>query len=118
MTEAGELTGKMVLVGLVFYDENGSVLKQEQRHGRISAVGPNGIALALTSGDRFVLPPDASLLQPAPRGSFREQSSGEVVEGPDFIASWFLIRNVVDGAETWTWRPAPRISFPPDAPHA
>ena len=116
MTGAEKLTGKMVLVGLVFYDENGSVLKQEQRHGRISDVGQSGIALALTSGDRFVLPPDASLLQPAPQGSFREQSSGEVVEAPDFIANWFLIRNVVDGSESWTWRPAPRIFFPPDEP--
>lgn len=110
MDEGDGLEGKVVLVGLLFFDEEGKVLKQQQRHGRIASVGEGGVTLTLSSGESFVLPPDVSTLQKAPPGSFRDASSGELVDNPDFIANWHLFRRPGE-PEEWTWRPGPRIAF-------
>lgn len=111
MTEGDDLTGKVVLVGLLFYDEKGKVLNQQQRHGRIANIDERGVTLMLGSGETFVLPPDLSALQKAPPGSFREYSSGESIENPDFIANWYLFRKA-GVSESWVWRPGPKITFP------
>jgi hypothetical protein len=117
VTERTDLVGKTVLVGLVFFDEKGGFLKQEQRHGQITSVGPQALALQLSSGEPLVLPPDTEVLQVAPVGSFRENSSGDSVENPDFIANWILTRQTAN-PETWNWRPGPKIAFPEAAPDA
>lgn len=109
MAEGEVLTGKVVLVGLLFCDEKGKVLNQQQRHGRIASIRQRGVVLTQSSGEEFVFPPDLSVLQEAPPGSFREASSGESIESPDFIANWYLFRKPGE-SESWVWRPGPYSS--------
>lgn len=111
MAEGENLTGKLVLVGLLFLDEEGKVLKQQQRHGRIASIDEKGVTLTLGSGESFLLPPDLSALQEAPRASFKNSSSGEIVANPDFITNWHLVRKPGE-PEEWAWRPGPRVTFP------
>ena len=51
---------------------------------------------AFSSRDRaryWNLPPDPSLIQPAPPGEYRMRSTGEVITNPDFITTWMSVKN-------------------------
>ena len=82
------LIEKMFLVGITDYDSGGSAVSQTQFCGRVEAVYQNGILLRLPDGSAYMLPPDLSSTKPAPPGSYRLRSTGEVVENPDYLSVW------------------------------
>jgi len=84
---AGQLIGKRVLIGLT-YVENGQDDRHEQKHGAVEDVSDEGVAIRLSDGDIYWLPPDLRPWQPAHPGEYRLRSTGEVVVDPDFIANW------------------------------
>ena len=89
---AAELVGSLVLVGITYEDPAGP--RQEQFYGVVEAADPErGITLLLSGsrdGDRYYLPPDLRAFEPAPPGSYRLRSTGEVVLDPDFTSSWTI----------------------------
>jgi hypothetical protein len=84
---AGQLIGKRVLIGLT-YVENGQDDRYEQKHGVVEDVSDEGVAIRLSDGGTYWLPPDLRPWQAAPPGEYRLRSTGEVVVDPDFMANW------------------------------
>ena len=88
---ARELVGSQVIVGMTYNDPDGP--RQEQFYGSVIAADPTGITLLLDgrrAGETHYLPPDPGAFQPAPPGSYRLRSTGEVVEDPDYLCAWTI----------------------------
>ena len=86
------LIGKTLLVGLTWVDPAGDRL--EQMHGEVVSVDARrGIELRLAggrAGDAFRLPPDLRGIVAATSASYRLRGTGEVVDNPDFTATWVI----------------------------
>ena len=87
--KAATLVGKYALVGVTYVDADGSVRKQIQIHGRITAVAETAVTMLLNGSEEvFTLPPILAAFEPAQPGEFRLRSTGEVVVNPDLLASF------------------------------
>jgi hypothetical protein len=93
---AVELIGKRVLVGITDLAADGAVVGRRHFHGHaIRADRRLGIALRLTgarAGEEVVLPPDTRAFRRAAPGEYRLRRTGEVVEDPDYLATWSIRR--------------------------
>ena len=90
---AAALVGKYALVGLTFVNADGTVRKQFQIHGRITAVDETLVTMRLhESEELFTLPPIWEAFEPAEPGEYRLRSSGEVVMDPDVLAKFKIVR--------------------------
>jgi hypothetical protein len=86
---AAELVGKHALVGLTYVDADGTVRRQVQIHGRITAVDETIVTIRLYGSDQeFTLPPILEAFEPAEPGEYRLRGSGEVVVDPDLLAKF------------------------------
>jgi hypothetical protein len=87
---ARAMIGKTMLIGLTYLEPGGD--RVEQLHGEVVSVDSRrGIDLCLAglrSGEVFRLPPDLSHVYEAPPGRYTLRATGEVVENPDFTATW------------------------------
>lgn len=87
---AHAMLGKTILVGLTYLDPGGD--RVEQFHGEVMSADPGrGVELRLAgqrSGETVLLPPDLSNVFAAAPGSYTLRTAGEVVENPDFTATW------------------------------
>lgn len=86
------LIGKLVLVGIS--RETAGAVPQEQFFGIVSRADRKGIELSLggsRTGENYSLPPDPRAFFPAAPGSYRLQSTGEVLENPDFTTTWTIV---------------------------
>ena len=80
------LIGKRALVGITYVKPDGE--RRIQMHGVISR-GVENMAIYLRSGgEEFSLPPDPDAFHPAEPGRYTLKTTGEVVDNPDFTASW------------------------------
>jgi hypothetical protein len=86
------MQGKIMLVGITYADPQGEHL--EQCFGEvISADQARGVSLRLAgnrSGEVFWLPPDLRSVFLARPGSYRVRTTGEIVENPDYTATWTI----------------------------
>ena len=90
---AASFIGKYVLVGLTFQDEDRNLIRKEQIHGVITAIGADGIELLLHGryeGNVWKMPPDLNALHPANPGRYRLHATGETVRNPDFVSNWTI----------------------------
>ena len=85
------LVGGRLLVGITYLDDAGRVTAARQFCGRVAEVGGGVVVVDLPDGDRAVLPADASAYEPAGRGSYRLESTGETVVDPDFVTTWRVL---------------------------
>ena len=101
-----QLEGKTILVGLTYYDEQGEVLEQTQFHGEIlEAHESNGVRIHdQRAQSERTMPPRLDAIFPAPPGTYREYSTQESVENPDFIAMWHITK-VKESEDDWEWVP-------------
>jgi hypothetical protein len=87
--------GKTVIIGLTYYREvhgEQELVEQRQVHGRIARVSyGEGVIIESENDTEYKLPPDLSLLEPAPPGEYEERSTGEVISNPDFITMWTVV---------------------------
>ena len=77
---SGPMTGGAADYGIS--TRNGEQLAVDE----INALG--GIQLELADGSVYWLPPDTQSTYPAPPGSYRLRSTGEIVENPDYLSTW------------------------------
>ncbi len=89
---ARKMLGKTMLVGMTYADPQGD--RVEQFYGQIVSVDPKqGVCMQLAgsrSGEVFRLPPDVRNVWPATPGSYKLRSTGEIVENPDYTATWTI----------------------------
>jgi hypothetical protein len=91
--QAATLVGKYALVGLTYVDADGTVRRQIQIHGRITAVEETLVTMRLHgSEEEFTLPPIWEAFEPAEPGEYRLRSTGEVVVDPEVLAKFRVSR--------------------------
>ena len=91
---AARLPGKYIIVGLRYVGLNGAPDRLEQKHGVIAKVDRQDcIAVELRGsdlGECHWMPPQTSILQRAKPGTYRLKGSGDVIENPDYLATWVV----------------------------
>lgn len=92
---ARELEGSVVLVGMTYYEPTGP--QRDQFHGVVERADPaEGVAIRLSgsrAGELFMLPADLRAFFPAAPGSYRLETTGEVVVDPDYLTTWDMTPN-------------------------
>ena len=89
-SEAADLVGKSILIGVTFLDHQGEELQRSQMHGIVSSASAKGIEVSLRGerhGQTFSLPPDPRFFAPAAPGKYKLHSTGEVVENPQVLCT-------------------------------
>lgn len=83
------LKGKLFLVGLTFVDENGILKEQYQTHGIVQELTNDGL-IKLIREDKtiFQMPYDNETINEAEKGEYREKSTGQIINNPDYIMTW------------------------------
>ena len=98
--KAARFIGKHALVGLTYVNADGTVRKQVQLHGRITAVDETVVTMRLHGSDEEItLPPALEAFEPAEPGEYRLRTTGEVVVDPDLLASWTITAPAEDTDE-------------------
>jgi hypothetical protein len=89
-SEAAELIGKHIVVGLTFVDADQKPIRLTQLHGFVVRVNrKEGIVLRQSDGSEYNLPPSLAGFEKAPEGSSCTlHSTGEVVDDPDYLVSY------------------------------
>jgi hypothetical protein len=83
-----KLIGKIILVGMTYYNKNNEFVEQKQFWGTIISINGNNIVIKQKNGEEFTIPNDKRAIEPANPGEYRLRSTGEVVENPDFLSTW------------------------------
>lgn len=118
-----ELLSKTCVIGLMYCDKDGELLKQTQFSGTVIKVDrEQGISVQLRHGDAnaekaiFILPPNLDAWFKAPVGCYRHPQSGVDMENPDYLVTWSIYRTREKTAEGqhewWEWVPnteAPQV---------
>jgi hypothetical protein len=111
-----DLLERRCVVGINYFDLDGSLLGQRQLAGRVLKVdAEQGITLVLQHSDpavapaEFMLPPDLQAWFKAPPGHYRDAASGVALDDPDYLVTWDVHRtqsNSEEGQhEWWDWVP-------------
>src|SRR3712207_3768173 len=88
---AAMFIGKHALVRLTYRNADGTVRRQVEIHGRITAVDEEVVTMRLHGSDQeFTLPPALEAFQQAAPGEYLLRGTGEVVVDPDLLASWTI----------------------------
>lgn len=83
------LKGKVVLVGLTFIDQEGKIIERYQTHGTIAKLTIDGFFKIIREDNSvFRIPYLKETIKKAKEGKYREVSTGETIENPDFIMTW------------------------------
>ena len=88
MKSEEKLIGKIILVGMTFYNKNDEFVKQTQNWGEIVAVSENTIFIKQKNGGEFSIPYDEPAIEIANPGEYKLHSTGEIVVNPDYISTW------------------------------
>ncbi len=88
-----DLPGKVILVGITYYTHDKQFIEQKQFHGTVVRADESGILIRKSDGEETTLPPDLRSTKPASPGEYRERSTGEIVENPDFLSTWNVVKN-------------------------
>jgi len=88
---ANELIGKTALVGLTYFNADGSERDRIQVFGEIVAFDETIVTMKLAgSGKEFTLPPMLDAFEEAEPGEYRLRSTGEVIVDPDLLSKWTI----------------------------
>lgn len=116
-----EIINKSCVIGLSYFDGDNQLLKQSMLAGEVtSADEENGITVTLVTNDIqdktpvFILPSSLAPWFTAPKGTYRDESGGVLMENPDYLVTWDVHRtqeNKEEGDHEW-WNWVPRTSPP------
>lgn len=122
-----DLIGKTCVIGLSYFDLEGSLMKQTQYAGDVVKVDvENGISVQLRHADasveraEFILPPHLDPWFKAPPGRYHHAATGVDITNPDFVVTWDIHRtqaNTADGKHEW-WDWVPNLQPPQVGPGA
>lgn len=117
------LLDKTCVIGLSYFDLDGTLLKQTQCCGRVVKTDTDmGITVQLqhtsatASSADFILPPNLAAWFKAPAGRYRNPEGGVDIENPDYLVTWDIHRTQQERSEGqhewWEWVPntqAPQV---------
>jgi len=85
------LIGKLVIIGISFYDSNENLIEIFQTHGIVEKTEDSQI-LQIRKNDNgiFQLPFYPETIQEAPSGEYSEKSSSTIITKPDYMILWDL----------------------------
>jgi hypothetical protein len=90
-----EITGKVILIGLNFLNDNEELVEQYQTHGILIELTDTGLLLIKRrDGSIFQIPYDSESIAKAEEGEYKENSTGIIISNPDYITTWEII---IDG---------------------
>jgi hypothetical protein len=96
LERGSQYLGKHLLVGIQYYEldpAGKTTVRVEQFHGEIVQANPSdGLVIRQPDGKAFKMPPDLTMLEPAPKAEFRLRATGEIVVNPDYVAAWAVDR--------------------------
>lgn len=109
VSQLSELVGKRCVLGLSYFDAEGSVMSQRMLAATVASADKDGIVLRpLNNARDFTLPPELSPWFIAPPGSYRD-SDNQQIDDPDYLVTWNVHRKKGDGEEGqhewWDWVP-------------
>jgi len=83
------LKGKVFVIGLSFVDKDGQLIEQYQTHGTVIGLTSNGLLKILREDNSiFQMPFDKEIIEKAKKGEYREKTTGQIIQDPDFMATW------------------------------
>jgi len=87
-----QLVGRGLLIGVTHADREGRMVSRSQVFGRVIVANrEQGICIQnYETSQKTWFPPDTRGIRPAPPGKYRNRATGEVVKGPDYLASWTI----------------------------
>lgn len=86
--------GKLILIGINYYDNNNELLEQYQTSGIIESVTEKEIKIKRENYKvLFTIPNDDRAIMEAKPGKYRERQSGKIIENPDYISQWAVTGN-------------------------
>lgn len=92
--EALRMVGKTVLAGITHRLHDGTITAMKQYAGVIEKVNREGFWLRLSDSEAdeplMWLPPAPRYYDDAPPGIYTMRSTGEPIENPDYLTTWFL----------------------------
>ena len=94
--DKSKMIGKYLIIGLTYVDSNEEVIEQTQLHGRIDRLEGQCFVFKKLDGEEFSLPADLRAMSPAAPGCYKMRATGEVVEDPDYIMTWTVMRGAED----------------------
>lgn len=116
-----DLLEKTCVIGLSYFDKDGTLLKQTQYAGTVARVDrEHGISVQLQHSDAnveqaaFIVPPNLDAWFKAPPGRYRHAASGVDMENPDYLVTWNIYRTreqTAEGQHEW-WEWVPNTSAP------
>ncbi|HSW06733.1 hypothetical protein [Aquabacterium sp.] len=116
-----ELLTKTCVIGLMYFDRDGQLMRQAQFAGTVVKVdAEQGISVRLRHAQEgveqpeFILPPNLDAWFKAPPGRYRHAADGVDIENPDFVVTWNVHRtqnNSTDGQHEW-WEWVPNVEPP------
>lgn len=96
VSDAPDLVGRRVLVGVTWFDAGGEVVEQVERVGVVEATDGQVVDIRQDDGELFNVPADG--FEPAVEGAAYRLPSGEDVTGVEFVAT-FQVRAAGGGAD-------------------
>ena len=92
-SEATDLVGKSILIGITYVDPEGEELYRAQMHGVVASASTSNVEVMLRGerhGQNFSLPPDPRFYSVAKPGEYRLRSTGEVINNPQVLCTAVL----------------------------
>jgi len=85
------LIGKLVIIGISFFDSNDDLIDTFQTHGIVEK-SDNHELLRIRKKDNgiFQLPFDPDTIQEAPSGKYSEKHSSTIITNPDYMILWSI----------------------------
>lgn len=99
MNKAQAVTGKRVLIGLSYYDHEGTLIDRTEMYGTVLSVNPDSIKVELEGkhkGENISLPRNLRAFKKAEQGTYTLHSTGEEVVNPDYTTTWNVIKKAPD----------------------
>lgn len=114
------LINKTCVIGLSYFETDGTLLKQTQYGGRVIKVdAKDGITIKLQHSQAldqpdFILPPNLAAWFVAPAGHYKHPAGGVDMNNPNYLVTWDIHRTQqqrADGQHEW-WDWVPNVQAP------
>ena len=90
MNDPAALVGRVIVIGVSLYRDDGVFLRNTQVHGVVKRIDSEaGVVIEEAGvGGEFFLPPAFGHIHAAAPGVYRARDTGDEITDPDFVTQW------------------------------